>query len=267
MQTYPNLRMMRLANARDTEIAISAALEHTIGDYCIIMDPYLDAPADALRLISAVKPGVEMVIAKRIGGPADRWGRRTYYRIASYLLNRELNPEESDFRLLTRKAVSALTKVKDRRRHIRYFSELLGFRKVTIDCTHHPRASQFQRRTGLIRSVRRCLDLVISNSATHCVLPRDWAYWPAFFNLLYLVYVFLVAIFKQQIAEGWLTTSIVLSTMFFCLFLIMSVLTEYVARILEESKERPLYVIEQQDQSTVSTLQDKNLLNVVEVDA
>lgn len=267
MKSYPNLRLIRLSNCHDTEIGISAALNHTIGDYCILMDPYLDAPKDVLRLIEAATPDTEMVIARRKGGPTERWGRRTYYKLASKLLGRKLSPEESDFRLLTRKAVNAICKMKDRRRHVRYFSELLGFRKVVIDCQVSPRAEKFQRRSGVVRGIRRSLDLVISNSAAPLRFAAGLGLLASFFNLLYLGYVLLIAIFKQQIAEGWLTTSVVLSTMFFCLFIIMSVLSEYVARILEETKDRPLYFIEYQEQSSVSTINDRQLLNVVEADS
>jgi hypothetical protein len=81
-------------------------------------------------------------------------------------------------------------------------------------------------------------------------------------NLLYLFYILTVTLVKSRIAEGWLTSSLMHTTMFLLLFIIMTILSEYVARILDESKEQPLYFVESESNSTVSTVSLERL-NVV----
>ena len=71
-------------------------------------------------------------------------------------------------------------------------------------------------------------------------------------NLAYLVYVVAVTIVKRQIAEGWISTSLMTGTMFLLLFLVLTILSEYVARLTEEVQERPLYFVEFESSSAVT---------------
>jgi hypothetical protein len=76
--------------------------------------------------------------------------------------------------------------------------------------------------------------------------------------------VFIVALVKNRLAEGWLTMSVMLSSMFFCLFVIVAVLAEYVARILEESQHRPLYFIELEAESVITPQRELNVIEGTE---
>ncbi len=73
----------------------------------------------------------------------------------------------------------------------------------------------------------------------------------SFLNLVYIGYVFAVRIFKTRVAEGWMTLSLQNAGMFLLLFLILAVVTEYVGRILDETRERPLYYIAEEANSSV----------------
>ncbi len=73
----------------------------------------------------------------------------------------------------------------------------------------------------------------------------------SFINLIFLGYVFTVSLIKKQITEGWITTSVMSATMFFLMFVILTIMSEYIARILTESKDQPLYFIAEEHNSTV----------------
>ncbi|MDZ4818398.1 MAG: glycosyltransferase [Planctomycetota bacterium] len=264
MQEFPCIRLIRLSTRSDNDVGVTAALEHCIGDMAVVMDLYLDSPADIPKLVATAQSGFDVVVACREGGPSGRFGRNTFYRFASWMLKKELNPDESDFRLLTRKVIAAMTKIKHRRRHLRYFTALMGFKKASITCTVSPRATQFHRRDSLLVVVRRSLDMLISNSAMPLRLAAGFGLLASFGNLVYLLYVLAVALLKERLAEGWLTTAVIMSTMFFGLFFMLSVLSEYVARILEETQTRPLYFIEFEEESSARLSKDHKILNVVE---
>ena len=76
------------------------------------------------------------------------------------------------------------------------------------------------------------------------------------------MYVFAIALFKQHVAEGWITTSLQHAFMFLFLFLILSVLCEYVGRLLAESRDRPLYFVAEERSSSVM-IRDEERRNVV----
>lgn len=264
MEKLSNLRLIRLSSRADTEVGVTAALDHCIGDRVVLMDVYEDRPDDIPRLMAEADNGFDVVIAKRVGGANDRLGRRQFYRLASWALGKELNPQESDFRLMTRKVVAAITKIKHRRRHLRYFTALLGFSKTLVPCEARPAIGKRRPRNGFVRSVLRSLDLLISNSAMPLRAAAVLGVLASMGSLTYLLYALVVSLIKEQLAEGWLTTSVMMSSMFFCLFIMLSVLAEYVARILEESQSRPLYFIEYEAESTVSNPRNKDVLNVTE---
>ncbi len=158
--------------------------------------------------------------------------------------------------------VTSLTKIKNRRRYLRYFNALLNFKPSHLTCQVHDRARLCPRPPGLFKSLRRAVDILISHSAAPLRWTAGLGLLASFGNLIYLLYVFIVLLIKEKLAEGWLTTSVLMSTMFFGLFLILTVLSEYVARIMEELQGRPLYFIEMEAESTVAS--PGSPLNVVE---
>lgn len=262
MQRLPYLRLLRLSARSQKEIGIAAALEHCIGDYAVLMNPYTDRPSDIVRLVSTAQQGYEVVVAKRESAAKQR-GRQLFYAVARKMLGVDLSPAESDFQVMSRKAVASLTKIKNRRRWLKYFHSLLGFKKQVINCVPRDPPLRAPSRSFLT-AAQQAIDILISHSAT----PLRWAaglgVLASLGNLAYLLYVFVVALFKHKLAEGWLTMSVMLSSMFFCLFVILAILAEYVARILEESQERPLYFIEVEAESVVAPLRERDEINVIE---
>jgi hypothetical protein len=263
MLKLPNLRLLRLSVRSQKEIGMAAALEHCIGDYAVLMNPYYDLPGDIVRLVTAAQQGYEVVVAKR-GAPVRlERGRQLFYALARRMLGVELSPAESDFQVLSRKAVTSLTKIKNRRRWLKYFHSLLGFKKRAINSVpRDPPLKEPPR--SLLTAVQQGIDILISHSAA----PLRWAaglgVLASLGNLAYLVYVFIVALVKNRLAEGWLTMSVMLSSMFFCLFVIVAVLAEYVARILEESQHRPLYFIELEAESVITPQRELNVIEGTE---
>ena len=213
------------------------------------MNPYLDRPSDVARMVATAQQGYEVVVAKRGDLRRPELGRRLFYAVARSMLGVELSAAESDFQLMSRKAVASLTKIKNRRRYLKYFNSLLGFKKQVINSVPRDPPLKMPSRNFLVK-LQQAIDILISNSAT----PLRWAaalgVLASFGSLTYLLYALIVALVKNKLAEGWLTTSVVISSMFCCLFVILAVLAEYVARILEESQERPLYFIEMEAEST-----------------
>jgi dolichol-phosphate mannosyltransferase len=106
------------------------------------------------------------------------------------------------------------------------------------------------------------VDIIISNSAAPLRLGALLGLLASFANVLYFGYILAVTLVKRKLAEGWLTMSVTSTTMFFLMFLILAILSEYVARILDESKDQPLYFIESEMNSDVSSFQ-KDRLNVI----
>jgi len=77
----------------------------------------------------------------------------------------------------------------------------------------------------------------------------------SFISLAYFIYIIVIATFKENIVEGWLTTNVIMTLMFLMQFFVITILSEYVARILDETRDEPLYFIEEESTSKTTTFQ------------
>lgn len=261
-QELPGIRVLRLSRRCHPEIAYTAALDHCIGDFVVLLNMETDPPELALRLVQRLQEsGRDLVMAQPRGGAVRKlsWRLRVVYGLAKRLLHHEFEQGFGHCCGLSRRLVNSMTKVRHRSRHFTYLGRLVGYRHDTI--AYQPLEAPV-RAISVWREFFDVVDLVIAHSAAPLRLASLLGLLASLLNLAYLGYILAVVVIKRNLAEGWLTTSLTSTGMFFLLFLIMTVLTEYIARILEESKQQPLYFVEYEASSSASTL-DRQRLNVV----
>jgi hypothetical protein len=173
-----------------------------------------------------------------------------------------LPKDSTQFRVLSRQAVNAITQVRDQYRYIRLISNFIGYSQIEYSYEPINRSGKTRRR-GFWQSVNMAADIVIANSAHPLRVVSVLGLIAGLLNLLYITYVVLIFLFKSQVAEGWTTTNFQSALMFFFIFVILTVLSEYVGRILNETRRRPLYYIFEEKNSSVM-LADAERKNVVE---
>lgn len=258
MRDTPNMRYLRLTRHHAREIAMTCALDQAIGDIAVTFDMVEDDIGSIPPLVEVAAAG-DVAIAKnaRHHGVLHRMCAKTFYWLVRRTIGVRLNIDDGNQRAYPRSAMSALAKIKSKRRHTRLFNLLIGIPQRLVDVP----AVRGRRKESLVSSIEKGIDLICSNSLS----PLRWAAWigclSAMANLVYLGYVLLVAFIKSKVAEGWITLSLMTTLMFLILFVILAVLSEYVGRIMEEVQDRPLYFIEFEKDSGVRT--GKNIVNVV----
>jgi len=261
----PNIRLIRLSRRRGMEVALSAALDHCVGDYVVTMDLRLDPISLVSAIVDSMVNGDDVVIGhyrNPRGSAAHRMFNAMTCKLAGRFLGTTLNPNTGYFLGFSRRAVNSLVRIHSKSRFIVYDSRIVGFRNAVIDYDQQWRAGASHAQESALRGGLNRVKMVIAHSLRPLRLAAALGLVAAFMNLLYLLYIFAVALLKRNIAEGWLTTSLTHTVMFLTLFLILAILAEYVGRILEESKEQPLYFVEQETSSAVSCY-SKERLNVV----
>jgi glycosyltransferase involved in cell wall biosynthesis len=265
----PNLRLIRLSRTYDNETALAAALENSLGDYVVCLDIETDPPSLIPTMIDHALSGYEVVIAERQDKDEHniihRFLKVAFFRIASKMLGYQMQPNASYFRVMSRQVVNSISRFGNKNRYLRYLNAIVGFSQDHVPYRRVYRAGNRTRRS-LIKSVLSAVDLVISNSAVPLRFASLLGVLASFSSLIYVFYILIVSLIKKSVAEGWITTNLMTTAMFFTLFLMLSVLSEYVARILEETKNRPLYFIEYETNSSVSfhkELKESNRVNVV----
>jgi polyisoprenyl-phosphate glycosyltransferase len=260
----PNLRRLRLTRFYRAEIAITAALDHAIGDYVVLMDLASDPPELIAPLTALAASGFDAVVALPERGRetvADRLLIGPVYSLVSRILKFDLYPEDSYFRVFSRRLVNSIVKIRSKSRYLGCLNNLAGYQQCKVGYTPlRPRTAPGIRSS--LHQIAAASNILVSNSATPLRFAAAIGILASLVNFAYLFYILAVTLVKQKIAEGWLTTSLSHTTMFIILFLILAIVAEYIVRVLDEAKEQPLYFVESEANSTVA-VPEPSRLNVV----
>jgi glycosyltransferase involved in cell wall biosynthesis len=263
LERHKCVRYVRLSRRFGLEVAVAAGLDTVIGDYTVVMLPDSDPPALVPELVArARKSGVVSGVRSERGGQPlwARAGARAFYAVAG-ACGVELPKHGTSFQVLSRQAVNGVTRIKDKYRSLRLLSAAVGYGTETVAYKPMTRRGS-PRHRGFFESLALAVGLIVASSTQPLRFVSSLGLAASTLNLAYMLYVLAVYFFKSHVAEGWTTTSLQLSSMFFLMFLIMTVLAEYVGRILDEAKDRPLYHVVEERNSNVP-LADVERRNVV----
>jgi glycosyltransferase involved in cell wall biosynthesis len=246
--------LVRFSRNFGKEAAISAGLQHARGDVVVCMDADGQHSADLLgAMLAHWRDGYDMVYAVRDDraeqGLFNRIGSKLFYRMMNLGGRLDIPPNAGDFRLMDRRVVDALLALPERQRFMKGMYAWVGFRSIGLPFTPLPRAAGETtfNRLNLMR-------LAWTGLTSFSVLPLRLASLTGItLALLAFVYALVVVVEKLLFGvdvPGWPT--VVVSIMFFAgvQLLFIGVLGEYLARVYEEVKGRPPYVIAEVSRST-----------------
>ena len=231
------------------QAAITAGLDFCSGGAAIVMDADLqDPPALIPDMIRLFEAGYDVVSPQRISRPGESWRKRKsaamFYRLMSRLTDERVPPEVGDFRLLSRAAIVALGQLREQHRFVRGMIGWLGLRESMLPFDRRPRAAG-RSKYGLLGMIRLSSNAITSFSA----LPLRFSTFGGLFAILVALLYFLWACYSvfitKDVVQGW-TSIVFLQCFFFGVTLLsLGLMGQYVARIYDELKARPLYVLSQ----------------------
>lgn len=254
LQSIRCLRYVRLSRPMESETAFTAALDAAIGDFVVTLNPEFDPTDEIPALVERCRGGSDVVLGvdadPRRHGPIYRTLREGFFAAARRMVGVELPRGTTGFRALSRHAVNALTQFRQRRRYFALVASAIGFEPAT-----HP----YKRisRTGakpdssLWKAARIGIGLVVHNSTLPLRLASVTGLIGSLLSFLYSFYVLGIFFFKRDVAPGWTTLSLQVSGLSFLAFVVLALLGEYMARLLEESSDRPLYYVREEKSSSV----------------
>lgn len=251
---YPGLRYIRLARRGGEEVAAAAGLDAAIGDYVAFMRARFDPPEALAALIDIAEREGGSVLGVTRTPPAHGWlfrcCRRLFYRLVGLLLRARIPADSTGFCVLSRAVVNTIARTRSKNRHLRLLACTLGY-PVSLYRYEPMRTAIEMPRRSLGEAFADALRLVVSSSQTPLRLVSALGVFAGSLNLCYVLYVLAIYFFKKEVAPGWATLSLQSSAMFFFVFLILVLLSEYVVQILAESQDNPLYHVESDRTSTI----------------
>ncbi|HUJ63382.1 MAG TPA: glycosyltransferase family 2 protein [Kofleriaceae bacterium] len=242
------IKVVALARNFGKDVALSAGLAHATGRAVIPIDCDLQHPVELIaQFVAKWREGFDMVVGVRARRDEEGWLRRSasraYYRILNAMTSVQIPPNAGDFRLIDRKIVDVIAKMPERHRFMKGIFAWPGFKTATIDFQAAVRAGETRSRWNLFRLWRFALDGLMSFSTAPLKL---WTYIGALSALGAFVYLAITLVQKLVFGikvPGY--ASLLVVVLFFNGLLLVSngIQGEYIARIFEEVKGRPLYVV------------------------
>ena len=242
----PHVQSIFLARNAGHQVALTCGTDHAHGDAVITMDGDMQHPPELLPVLLAKwEAGYEIVQTVRLTTEGaslfKRLTSKYYYRLLNAMTDVEIQEGGSDFRLMDRKAVLALRRYHEHARFIRGIVGAMGFRKTTVEFVA-PERFAGQSKFSLHKMISFALDGILAYS----VQPLRAAFYVGICSALLAVLLFLHVLYETLRGEtvaGWST--IVVCSLFFggMQMMMLGVCGEYIARILQEVKNRPLYLI------------------------
>lgn len=231
------------------QLAVTAGLDYSRGQAVIIIDADLqDPPSVILDMIDKWKEGYEVVYAVRKEREGESWFKRVtaslFYRIIYRITDVSIPLDSGDFRLLDRKVVDILNIMRERHRFLRGMSAWVGFRQIGIQ---YKRSARFSGVTKY--PFRKMFRLAINAVTSFSHFPLQIATYMGFISaglsLLFIPIVIVLRITGSQAFFGQATTLIAVLFLGGIQLISLGILGEYIGRIYDENKGRPLYIVRQ----------------------
>ena len=240
-------RALHLSRNFGHQAAVAAGLRHASGEAVVVMDADLQDPPELVGpMLEQWRAGYEVVYAQRVRRERESVAKRglawLYYRVLQALAPVRIPADTGDFCLMDRKVVNALISLPERNPYIRGLRAWLGFRQTAVQ---FERAARFAGEPKY--TFRKSLGLAINGLVSFSRQPLRIATW---FGLLVSVASFLLAIYFVILRltsgfdiRGWASTVVIILFLGGVQLLTIGIIGEYLSRIYDEVKQRPLFVI------------------------
>jgi dolichol-phosphate mannosyltransferase len=230
------------------QAAVTAGLDFANGDAVIVMDADLQDPPELLpEMVRLFEQGYDVVSPQRICRRGETWLKRTtatiFYRTMATMVGSRLTPEVGDFRLFSRRAVLAIRSFREQHRFMRGLVGWLGLREAILPFERQPRAAG-ETKYPMLKMLRFAWTAVASFSALPLRLSIAAGILLSCAGFGYLFYVLYLALFTNILVPGWASVVVLQCIFSGMILLALGAIGDYVGRNYEESKGRPLYVVE-----------------------
>lgn len=229
------------------QMALTCGLDNADGDAVITMDGDLQHPPELLpKMLRLWENGHEIVQTKRMAtedaGFFKNITSSVYYKVINALSEVEITPGGSDFRLMDRIAVDAFKLYRERARFIRGLVNTLGFRVTVLEFVAPPRFAGHSK-----FNLHKMLHFALDGITAFSNLPLRWAFYIGIVfglcSIMLLGHVFYVKYLTDDAVPGWATMTVSVLFLGGIQLVGIGILGEYIGRIFEEIKHRPLYLI------------------------
>ena len=231
------------------EIAMIAGIDHVKSDALVIIDADLQDPPELIQeMISHWEDGYDDVYARRNNRQGETWLKKKtsqwYYRILQKSTNIPIQVDTGDFRLLDRRCIEALQKFRESQRNTKAIFSWIGYKKKEIFYDRDPRLSG-QTKWNYRKLLNLAIDGITSFTTAPLRMATIFGFIISLIAFIWIIYLLVRPLFGVSTGAGYSSLMAVILFLGGVQLLSLGIIGEYIGRIFIETKNRPLYLIEE----------------------
>ena len=253
----PAVKVIHFSRNFGHEAAMLAGIDHCAGAIAICLDADLQHPPKYIaEMLKKWQEGNDIVLMvrndRKDGGFFRNITSKIFYGITNKLLHAKLEPNASDFFMISQRVIHLLKgDYRERTRFVRGFIQIIGFNKTTIEYVAPPRVAGESK-----YSFFKLLTLSFSAISTLSKVPLKLGLWCGLLSGLFSIIVAIYSLVMWCIEKpvpGYTTLIIFLSLMFCINFIVIGIIGEYIGHLFDEAKYRPIYIVEEMIETNITT--------------
>lgn len=243
-----HVKVIKFSRNFGHQIAITAGVDYAEGHAVIVIDSDLQDPPEVIpAFVEKWKAGFDVVYGvrdERKGeGKLKRWTAAGFYRIFRAIVPIDIPVDTGDFRLMSRRVVEKLKAMQERDRFVRGLVSWLGFKQTGVVYSRDPRYAG-ETKYPYRKMIRFALDGITSFSSLPLKLATILGYVTSIFAFIYACSVFIQKMYGVTV-QGWATIMVGMLFLGGVQLICLGIIGEYIGRIFNETKHRPLYIVEE----------------------
>ena len=244
---HPSVRVLHFSRNFGHQAALTAGLDHAEGDYVCVIDADLQDPPEIIpAMLRRAREGFDVVYGQRRSRAGETWFKRTtallFYRLLSATCRVQIPIDTGDFRLVSRRLVLAFRTLRESHRFIRGLVPWAGFRSTAF---LYDRQERFAGSTKypVVKMIRFAVDALLSFSNVPLRLSTYIGLGMTCLSVLGILVMLYLKLFTVYTVPGISAVICLILGIGGIQFIILGLLGEYVGRIFEQGKHRPLYIV------------------------
>lgn len=248
----PAVVLLDFARNFGHQIAITAGMDYARGEAVVVIDADLqDPPELILEMIEKWKQGFDVVYAKRTKRKGETYFKKQtatmFYRFLRAMTDIDIPLDTGDFRLLDRKVCNQMNSIQEKNRFVRGLVSWVGFKQIAVEYEREERLAG-ESKYPLKKMLKLSMDGITSFSYKPLKLASYAGVTLSGIGFIYLLVVLYLKLFTDSTITGW--SSLIVIQLFFSgiILIILGMIGEYIGRIYDETKNRPLYIVREKYQ-------------------
>lgn len=237
------------------ETAMIAGFDHVKGDATVILDADLQDPPELIpEMIKFWEEGYDDIYAKRRSREGESWLKKltskVYYRLLQKTTKIEIQEDTGDFRLLDKRALEALRKLREKQRYTKGMFSWVGYNKREILFDRKPRVAG-NTKWNYLKLTNLALEGVTSFTTFPLRIASIIGLLVSIFSIIYMIIILIKSILWKDPVQGYPSMMVTILFLGGVQLVSLGIIGEYVGRIFNETKNRPLYIISEHNNEKI----------------